>query len=68
MLMTHSAHSTNAHVSFPPADREPTPEEVSRRVNEIRSSWNLEERLARRHAAEDRFEHLVATLLGGHAA
>lgn len=46
----------------------PSPEEVYRRVREIRSSWDLEERIARRREAQNRFEHLLEALCGGHAA
>ena len=46
----------------------PSPAEVHRRVMEIRASWDVQERLARRREARDRFEHLVEALCGGHAA
>lgn len=46
----------------------PSPEEVRRRVMEIRGSWDLEERIARRREARNRFDNLVEALCGGHAA
>lgn len=46
----------------------PSPEEVYRRVREIRASWDLEERIARRREAQNRFETLLEALSGGHAA
>ena len=46
----------------------PSPEEVYRRVREIRASWDLQERIARRREAQNRFENLVEALCGGHAA
>lgn len=46
----------------------PSAEEVQRRVMEIRASWDLKERIARRREARDRFENLVEALCGGHAA
>ncbi|WP_164104058.1 hypothetical protein [Candidatus Laterigemmans baculatus] len=46
----------------------PSPEEIYRRVREIRASWGLEERIARRREAQNRFENLVEALCGGHAA
>jgi hypothetical protein len=40
----------------------PSQEEIERRILAVRSSWGLQERILRRHAAEERFERLVETL------
>lgn len=50
------------------AETEPTPEEVARRVREIRNSWDRHEKLVRRRMARDRFESLVAVIEGSDCA
>jgi hypothetical protein len=40
-----------------------TDAEIMRRVRDIRSTWSMAERHARREEAERRFEHLLETLL-----
>ena len=72
MLMTHPSHnlrvplvsatSESLELDSSAPDAEVSPEEVSRRILEVRSSWNVRERMVRRRAAADRFEHLVAVL------
>ena len=42
--------------------------EISRRVLKIRSSWSVAERIRRRREAERRFDELIDTLTGAHAA
>jgi hypothetical protein len=43
-------------------DQEPNEKEIERRILAVRSSWDVNERLLRRHAAEERFERLVEHL------
>lgn len=38
-------------------------DDIERRILEVRASWNVQERIRRRRAAEERFGHLVETLL-----
>ncbi len=42
--------------------------EISNRVLKIRSGWSVAERIRRRHEAERRFDELIDTLMGAHAA
>ena len=42
--------------------------EVSRRLMRIRSGWSIAERVRRRREADRRFEELLDTLMGSHAA
>lgn len=44
------------------ADVQLSDAEIMRRVRDIRSSWSLSERRARREEAERRFENLLETL------
>ncbi len=62
MLMTHPNHHVLTPVVSQSSDVELTPDEVSRRILEVRSSWNVRERMVRRRAAANRFEDLVAVL------
>ena len=39
-------------------------DEIMRRVQNIRSTWSLAERRARREEADRRFENLIETLFG----
>jgi hypothetical protein len=45
-----------------------TESEIARRVLEIRSGWNLTERIARRAEADRRFNELLDALTSAHAA
>lgn len=49
-------------------ENEPSPEEVSRRVREIRSSWDRQEKMVRRRIARDRFECLIMAIEGSDCA
>jgi hypothetical protein len=62
MLMTHPNHHVHTPVVSGSPEVELSPDEVSRRILEVRSSWNVRERMVRRRAAADRFEDLVAVL------
>ena len=42
--------------------------EISNRVLKIRSGWSVAERIRRRREAERRFDELIDTLMGAHAA
>ncbi len=42
--------------------------EISERVLKIRAGWSVAERIRRRHEAERRFDELIDTLTGAHAA
>lgn len=50
------------------AENEPSPAEVSRRVKEIRNSWDRQEKLVRRRIARDRFECLILAIEGSDCA
>lgn len=62
MLMTHTAEHTRTTFVAHTSENVPTPKEVSRRVNQVRSSWDQRERAARRREAEDRLASLVDLL------
>lgn len=49
-------------------ETEPSPEEVCRRVREIRRSWGRHERMVRRRIARDRMENLVSVIQGNGCA
>jgi hypothetical protein len=58
-----SETTAKAQSSVPRSDAE-----IARRVLEIRSSWDLNERIARRAEADRRFNELLDALTSAHAA
>lgn len=64
--------TTIANVSFTGlashTETEPSPEEISRRVREIRNSWDRQEKMVRRRIARDRFERLIVAIEGSDCA
>ncbi|TWU58085.1 hypothetical protein [Rubripirellula reticaptiva] len=54
---TVSEITTGAQIETLPSDAE-----ISRRVNRIRAGWSVQERVARRREADDRFTALLEKL------
>lgn len=62
MIMTYE--SPQGPVTLVAHDREgtPSPKEISRRILEVRASWDVQERIERRRDARDRFVQLMSRL------
>ena len=61
MTPTTSTATTTAIVTTARAAA-PTPKEITRRMLEVRASWNVQERVRRRREARERFEELMSSL------
>lgn len=66
MLLTHTTNFQPFTLIAHPSEPTPEPKDISRRMLQVRASWDLRERIARKRAARSRFASLVR-LLGVHA-
>lgn len=67
MLLTSSAPETTLTVLVDNKEGTPSPKEISRRILEVRASWDVKERVRRRHQARARFSELMSNLAGAQA-
>lgn len=68
--MLNTAYETDQKMNAQQSQNEtfPSDDEIARRVLEIRSGWDLQERLSRRDEAERRFSDLIQQLTEAIAA
>ena len=63
MLMTPTTTTaTTTAIVTTACNAAPTSKEITRRMLEVRASWNVQERIRRRHEARERFEELLSSL------
>jgi len=72
LTIAHPTTEPNNNVSeaaiVSPMETLPSDAEISRRVLSIRSNWSVQERIARRREADNRFANLLCALIDADTA